>query len=291
MTLRGVLVVAGLLIAAAAGGAPRRQEWPNPPGPERFDRVLARVLESRAIVSPACGAAIAPWANRGTRGRRLMLQAYARAAQDRAWNTEFASSLLRVSDWDSVFKFRGASKPCGETHPVPLFTVTWQRGGTEIHALLSFETRWAVLFEADRPLGTVRWKDRADTLFALIRRALPDDSLVQAMSTPAPTAERLDESVHISVPPERLPEAIQKVPPSYPPEARQANVDGVVFVQALVGTDGTIQDAFVAEGSGKLRLLEDAALDAVWQWRFSPAIQNGDPVAVWVGVPVRFTLH
>jgi TonB family protein len=38
-------------------------------------------------------------------------------------------------------------------------------------------------------------------------------------------------------------------------------------------------------------LLDQSAQDAVRQWVFKPALANNKPVAVWVGVPVRFSLH
>jgi protein TonB len=38
-------------------------------------------------------------------------------------------------------------------------------------------------------------------------------------------------------------------------------------------------------------LLDGAALDAVSRWRFTPALNNGRPVRVWVAIPVRFSLH
>jgi protein TonB len=38
-------------------------------------------------------------------------------------------------------------------------------------------------------------------------------------------------------------------------------------------------------------MLDAAAAAAVRQWRFKPATSKGEPVAVWVGIPVKFTLH
>jgi protein TonB len=87
---------------------------------------------------------------------------------------------------------------------------------------------------------------------------------------------------------EELPEAITKVPPSYPDLAREANVDGTVMVQALVGKDGKVKDTKVVKS---IPMLNDAALAAVKQWVFKPALSNNKPVAVWVAVPVKFSLH
>jgi TonB family protein len=87
---------------------------------------------------------------------------------------------------------------------------------------------------------------------------------------------------------EELPELITKVNPVYPEMAREANVDGTVMIQALVGKDGRVHDTRVVKS---IPLLDKSAEDAVKQWVFKPALANNKPVAVWVGVPVRFNLH
>ena len=87
---------------------------------------------------------------------------------------------------------------------------------------------------------------------------------------------------------EELPEAITKVKPLYPDLAREAGVDGTVMVQALVGKDGRVKDTRVVKS---VPMLDAAAVTAVRQWVFKPALSNNKPVAVWVAVPVKFTLH
>ena len=87
---------------------------------------------------------------------------------------------------------------------------------------------------------------------------------------------------------EELPEAITRVPPIYPDLAREAGVDGTVMVQALVGKDGKVKDVRVVKS---IPMLDENAKAAVKQWVFKPALSNNKPVAVWVGVPVKFSLH
>ena len=87
---------------------------------------------------------------------------------------------------------------------------------------------------------------------------------------------------------EELPVAITKVQPVYPDIAREAGVDGTVIVQALVGKDGHVKDVRVQKS---ITMLDLSAQAAVRQWVFKPALSNNKPVAVWVAVPVRFTLH
>lgn len=87
---------------------------------------------------------------------------------------------------------------------------------------------------------------------------------------------------------EELPEAIHHPPPVYPDLAREANVDGTVMIQALVGKDGKVKDTKVVKSVG---MLDEAAVKAVRLWTFKPALSNNKPVAVWVAVPVKFSLH
>ncbi len=87
---------------------------------------------------------------------------------------------------------------------------------------------------------------------------------------------------------EELPEAVTRVPPTYPDIAREAGVDGTVLVQALVGKDGKVKDVRVQKS---IPMLDASAIAAVKQWVFKPALSNNKPVAVWVAVPVRFSLH
>ena len=95
---------------------------------------------------------------------------------------------------------------------------------------------------------------------------------------------KLGEYVYV----EELPEAVTKVSPEYPDIARQANVDGTVQMQVLVGKDGKVKDAKVIKS---VAMLDAAALAAVKQWIFKPALSNNKPVAVWVMVPMKFTLN
>jgi len=87
---------------------------------------------------------------------------------------------------------------------------------------------------------------------------------------------------------EELPEAITRVAVVYPDLAREAGVDGKVIVQALVDKSGHVKDVRIQKS---IPMLDDAAKAAVRQWVFKPALSNNKPVAVWVAVPVNFSLH
>ena len=87
------------------------------------------------------------------------------------------------------------------------------------------------------------------------------------------------------VPVDQPAEAISKVDPIYPDDARQAGIEGTIIVQALVIEDGSVEECRAVPS---IPALEDAAVACVRQWRFKPAMVGGKPVAVWVTVPVRF---
>jgi protein TonB len=121
--------------------------------------------------------------------------------------------------------------------------------------------------------------------------AAPADSAPASLAPPpgtAPADGERDPEFGEYVYAEELPEALKKVPPVYPDEARNANVSGTVIVQTLVGTDGRVKDTRVVKS---IRLLDAAAVAAVRQWEFLPAKSAGKPLAVWVMVPVKFTLR
>ena len=122
---------------------------------------------------------------------------------------------------------------------------------------------------------------------------LSAEATVQLTPTPADTSDCLAEQQqqgdfgdYVYV--EELPEAIVKVTPHYPDSARVAGVDGTVMVQAHVCACGQVGETRIVRS---IPLLDAAAATAVRQWVWKPALTAGEPVAVWVGVPVRFSLH
>jgi protein TonB len=78
-----------------------------------------------------------------------------------------------------------------------------------------------------------------------------------------------------------------KQTPIYPVDAKAAHVQGTVVLGAIIGTDGTVKDLHVVSGPDQL---QQAALDAVRQWRYRPYLLNGDPVEVRTTINIIFTL-
>jgi TonB family protein len=84
------------------------------------------------------------------------------------------------------------------------------------------------------------------------------------------------------------PKKIKHVAPVYPDIAQQSRVQGVVIVEVLVDQFGAVTDAKVLRS---IPLLDQAAVDAVMQWRFTPTLLNGNPVGVVMTVTVNFSLN
>jgi TonB family protein len=78
---------------------------------------------------------------------------------------------------------------------------------------------------------------------------------------------------------------IHKIEPIYPEAARQANVQGVVILEAVIGKDGTVVDLRAISGPDELTA---AALDAVKWWRFQPYMLSGRAVQVKTRLAVEF---
>jgi len=86
----------------------------------------------------------------------------------------------------------------------------------------------------------------------------------------------------------KQPTKIVDVRPVYPPIAQSARVSGIVIIEAVIGPTGDVQEARVLRS---VPLLDQAALQAVRQWKFTPTLLNGVPVPVVITVTVNFTLQ
>jgi len=94
--------------------------------------------------------------------------------------------------------------------------------------------------------------------------------------------------------PVRVPSTIQegllvhKIIPTYPPIALAGGVQGVVVLQATISRTGTIEHLHVISGP---IMLQQAAMNAVNEWRYRPYLLNGEPVEVETNVNVIFKLN
>jgi TonB family protein len=102
---------------------------------------------------------------------------------------------------------------------------------------------------------------------APVTRVAPDDP-------PRPPARGIRQAVLVS-----------KKDPEYPQAAREAGAKGIVELVATIGTDGRVKAVKVIHG---LAILQQAATDAVMQWRYKPTMLDGVPVEAQTQVFVNF---
>jgi protein TonB len=81
---------------------------------------------------------------------------------------------------------------------------------------------------------------------------------------------------------------INRVQPVYPIEARNGGISGTVRLHVIVAKDGTMGQIEVVSGHP---LLQQAALDAVRQWRYQKTFLNGEPVEVDTTIDIVFALN
>ena len=77
--------------------------------------------------------------------------------------------------------------------------------------------------------------------------------------------------------------------PRYPMQALGLRAEGRVLVRAEIQANGQVGKLWIKQSSG-VQALDNAALDTVRSWRFTPAQRHGMPVAMWLDVPIEYKL-
>ncbi len=75
----------------------------------------------------------------------------------------------------------------------------------------------------------------------------------------------------------------------YPRIAKEAGIEGTVILEVLIGPDGKIAKLKVINSDNAI--LNEAAISAVKKSTYTPGIQNGNPCACWVSIPIEFNLR
>jgi len=91
------------------------------------------------------------------------------------------------------------------------------------------------------------------------------------------------------VPVEKQPAVINQIYPKYPELAQRAGIEGRVWVKIWVDKDGKPRKAVVVKSDADI--FNEPAKEAAMETRFTPAIMNKGPVAVWVVIPYTFKLN
>lgn len=86
----------------------------------------------------------------------------------------------------------------------------------------------------------------------------------------------------------REPVRIAGAPPQYPLVAREARVQGIVILEAVINERGRIERVKILKSQP---LLDGAAISAVQNWRYTPTLLNGIPVSVLMTITINFSLQ
>ena len=107
---------------------------------------------------------------------------------------------------------------------------------------------------------------------------------------------------------DKMPKPVTPVSPKYPESAKKLGVEGMVWLKLVVNEEGNPTKINVVKSNilndkpdaAKIDLskevtdaltdLQNAAIEAAKQWKFTPAVLNGKPIKVWVTVPFKFKL-
>jgi protein TonB len=85
----------------------------------------------------------------------------------------------------------------------------------------------------------------------------------------------------------RAPERTTFIKPDYPEVARKARAEGKVILEIVVGRTGEVEQVKLLKSNP---LFDQAAIEAVKKWKYTPALQSGRPVKVYLTVIVDFNL-
>jgi TonB family protein len=85
------------------------------------------------------------------------------------------------------------------------------------------------------------------------------------------------------------PVVVDKINPKYPADAREEKIMGLVIVETVITEEGVVEEIQVLESPDER--LSTAAVDAIKQWRFEPALCDGEPVGVYYNLTINFRLE
>lgn len=120
-----------------------------------------------------------------------------------------------------------------------------------------------------------------------VRNPVAAPEAVTAPVSPAPPAPAAPPRVEL---PSSDADYLQNPKPPYPPLSKRLGEQGKVVVRALIGLDGTAQQAQIKQSSGFERL-DQSALATVQRWRYVPGKRAGVAEAMWFNVPITFVLE
>lgn len=186
-------------------------------------------------------------------------------------NREYAKSLLRLAELLLQ----------GNTVRVPF--------AIGVFDLSTLERRIMKLTEMKKEIGRLRRIVALGACVVLgVAAATSALALRVGVDQKAADKDAMSKSIPVTVPAKEMQgHLISKVNPTYPPEAKAAKIQGKVLLEAVIGTDGHVENLKVLSGPKEL---QQSAMDAVRQWVFKPYLVHRNPVEVVTKITVNYTL-
>ncbi len=91
------------------------------------------------------------------------------------------------------------------------------------------------------------------------------------------------------VPFQKGPTIVKRIDPTYPEIARKAEIEGKVWAKVWIDKEGKIRQVVIIKSDSEI--FNQAVIDAVNKWTFTPALMSTGPVAVWLSLPFVFKLN
>ena len=186
---------------------------------------------------------------------------------------DHAASSLAIAGPRGIVQLMGIPEHDQFRDPTAIAVLSYRGGGSGTTSGISFD-------EAEREQLAKLRQDASGRSSA--RMGMPNSVTAELTWDSRPAAPGAPLRVGGNV---RAPLKIVDVPPVMPAQAIQARIQGVVIVEITVDTDGTVKGARVLRS---IPLLDQAALDAVRQWRYESPMLDGQPVPVVMTVTVPF---
>ncbi|WP_170106939.1 energy transducer TonB [Agitococcus lubricus] len=118
-----------------------------------------------------------------------------------------------------------------------------------------------------------------------------DKSIPTPPVTDAPVVSKAEPPPETEItPPRSDASSLNNANPSYPAMSRRLAEQGKVLLDVLILANGTVGEIKLKQSSGFKRL-DDAALQAVKQWRFQPAKRGNQAIDYWYVLPISFSLN
>ena len=83
------------------------------------------------------------------------------------------------------------------------------------------------------------------------------------------------------------PKLVRQMPIKFPAQAKKDGITGKVVIRCLIGTNGKTEQMEVVE-SEPAGIFDESAMSTLKYWEFRPGVKQGEMVATWVKVPIKF---